>query len=321
MAQLIENPKNYTGEELSDIFLRPSFTGANAAELGIKVMYGIPQNLTLNFWARQENILKAYTDGWQGGNPSTKYQKTITMTKCKAEQAFSASDYFGMVYEKIVCDGNVNMQDVSGTDIEKAEVALFKSAIAENVRRVMWLGDTAGTVSGNTLFDGFLKKASTYATTARVKMSAAPTKSNIKAALDAVLAKASDTLKSFKSTGKLVFYVTSDVYNAYNEYLDGYTNTVAYRDTQNGRATLNYQGIELVDMHITGLLKTSQSIIMLTHKDNLVFALNTTDMPEAGVRMWYNPDEMQNRQRACFLAGTEILDDSLVVYSSTALAS
>jgi hypothetical protein len=28
--------------------------------------------------------------------------------------------------------------------------------------------------------------------------------------------------------------------------------------------------------------------------------------------MWYNPDEMQNRQRAIFMVGCEILDESLV---------
>lgn len=35
-------------------------------------------------------------------------------------------------------------------------------------------------------------------------------------------------------------------------------------------------------------------------------------MPENEVRMWYNPDEMENRQRAVFLAGTEILDERLL---------
>jgi hypothetical protein len=28
--------------------------------------------------------------------------------------------------------------------------------------------------------------------------------------------------------------------------------------------------------------------------------------------MWYNPDEMENRQRAVFLAGAEVIDQNLV---------
>jgi hypothetical protein len=51
---------------------------------------------------------------------------------------------------------------------------------------------------------------------------------------------------------------------------------------------------------------------ILTDRRNFVLALNTADMPENEVRMWYNPDEMENRQRAVFLAGTEILDLKLV---------
>ena len=45
-----------------------------------------------------------------------------------------------------------------------------------------------------------------------------------------------------------------------------------------------------------------QSFGMLTDRRNLVLAVNTADMPGNEVRMWYNPDEMENRQRAVFMA-------------------
>jgi hypothetical protein len=51
---------------------------------------------------------------------------------------------------------------------------------------------------------------------------------------------------------------------------------------------------------------------MLTDKRNLALAVNTSDYPGSEVRMWYNPDEMENRQRATFMAGCEILDEELV---------
>ena len=41
-------------------------------------------------------------------------------------------------------------------------------------------------------------------------------------------------------------------------------------------------------------------------------AVNTADTPGSEVRMWYNPDQMENRQRAVFAIGCEILDDELV---------
>ncbi len=31
--------------------------------------------------------------------------------------------------------------------------------------------------------------------------------------------------------------------------------------------------------------------------------------------MWYNPDQMENRQRAVFMAGCDVLDELLVTYA------
>lgn len=320
MSQTIENPKTYTGEESDRIFLRPTFTGENAAALGIRVLYNIPVNQTLNFWQRQDKVLKKYAKGWDGGETSSKYQKTLEMEKVKAEYWMAAEDYFSMIFEKMTNTPEVNMQDLRGSDIERAETEMFRETISEDARITMWVGDKAGTLSNRDVYDGFIKRASTYTDSVKVKISE-PTKDNIIATLDSVWNKASKVLKSMKSTGKLVYYVTSDVYNAYEAFLDGYTNTTAYRDIQNGRSTLNYHGIELHEIHAEDKLKTAASIILLSHKENLVFAVNMRNLPGAEVRMWYNPDEMENRQRAVFLAGTEILDESLIVYGATTVTT
>lgn len=317
MSQLIENQKNYTGEQTAEVFFRPSFTGENAVALGLRVLFNTPVNTTLNFWSRRENILKKYAEGWQGGDSAKKYQKTIVMEKVKAEQAFQPSEYFSTVYEKITNTPGVNLQDLTGTDLANAEEALFRQAIAEDTRVTMWVGDKAKGVSDYDLFDGLIVKASTYEKTKKVSLASAPTDKTIKAALDSVWKAAPAALKALKSSGKLVYFVTEDVYEAYESFLDTSTNSVAYNDMQMGRSVLNYHGVEVHKMEIDSHLKTSQSIIILSHKDNLILALNTISLPEAGTRMWYNPDEMQNRQRVCFLAGTEILDDEIVVYAST----
>ena len=57
---------------------------------------------------------------------------------------------------------------------------------------------------------------------------------------------------------------------------------------------------------------TSQDFVIFTDRRNLVMAVNTVDSPGSEVRMWYNPDEMENRQRAVFAIGCEILDEELV---------
>ncbi len=52
--------------------------------------------------------------------------------------------------------------------------------------------------------------------------------------------------------------------------------------------------------------------MMLVDKRNMVVAFNTADLPGAEVRMWYNPDEMENRQRAVFMIGCDFIDPNLV---------
>lgn len=59
-------------------------------------------------------------------------------------------------------------------------------------------------------------------------------------------------------------------------------------------------------------LHLGKSFCILTDRRNLVLALNTNDSPEKEIRMWYNPDEMENRQRVVFLAGTTIADSNLL---------
>ena len=98
---LIENPKTYKGTEVETIFFRPSFCGKSAEELGIRVLYNLPMPTTVQVWSKPDNVLQAFASGWSGGQNASKLQKTITMHKVKAETAFSADDYFSMVFEKI----------------------------------------------------------------------------------------------------------------------------------------------------------------------------------------------------------------------------
>lgn len=153
----LENPKQYTGAELDTIFFRPFLTGPSAEELGVRVLYNMPVPTTVQLWDGQRNILQKYTTaGWSGGAAATKYQKTLSLSRVKAELGFSAADYFSMVYEKIAARADVNMDDLTGSELEQAETALFRQAVAENIRATMWVGNTAAS-SGYNTFNGFLR--------------------------------------------------------------------------------------------------------------------------------------------------------------------
>ena len=90
----IENAKTYTGRDLETIFFRPMLSGQSALDLGVRILYNMPAPTTVQLWERSGDILQQYTAaGWTGGDPARKLQKTIDMSKVKAELGYSAADY------------------------------------------------------------------------------------------------------------------------------------------------------------------------------------------------------------------------------------
>lgn len=322
MSQIVE-PKTYTGKDLETIIFRPMLSGASAEELGIRVMYNMPVPTVLGFWKGTENILKNYSTGWSGGEKPEKTQKTLELRKIKAEMGHSASDYFSKVWEEIVTRPDVNMDDLSGTELEEAETKLFRQSLAESLRATMWIGDTTRANGKMATFDGFLTRIVADASSpgAEIPSSAyTATELNASGGGEAVLKKvwdkSSPELKALKSEGNLVMFVTDDIYSKYEESLDSATLEAAYIARQQGRESLSWRGIPVVDMQLTPykhLMDTiPSSMVILTDRRNLALAVNTADFPGTEVRMWYNPDEMENRQRAIFAVGCDYLVPELI---------
>mgnify|MGYP000041884431 CR=1 FL=1 len=329
MGKVITNPKNYTGKELEQIFFRPLVSGPDALDLGIRLMYNMPVPTTLNFWKRAEDVLKKYAKGWEGGGIADKYQKTIALSKVKAEMGYAAEEYFGMIYEQITNDPKVNLDDLSGTQLEAAETALFRASIAESIRATMWLGDTTRESGFNT-FDGFFKRlyadiGSTENDIQRIGTDLDMTQADAaEDAFAAMLREAPEALRAMKSQGRLVFLVTRDVYENYEDTLLSSPNLESVRTEKiNGNTVMKFRGIPVKDIGIDAYdLKTTyqlpESCAILTDSRNLALAVNTNDYPGAEVRMWYNPDEMENRQRAIFMAGCDYLLPELIAVAHSA---
>ncbi|MFI3259655.1 MAG: hypothetical protein R3Y16_06120 [Rikenellaceae bacterium] len=317
----IESSKSYTGAELETVFFRPMLTGESAQELGIRMLYNMPVPTTVHLWSGQSDILKSHTSsGWDGSTKSAKVQKTIDMRRVKAEMGFSAADYYSLIFENLSIQAEVNLDDLTGTELEAAETELFRRSISESIRATMWVGDTERTSGAFSTFDGLIKKidaamddetitASTYTATNIASASYALT------IFDTLWANADERVKDAKGEGQLAYFVTSDIYNLYEKALDAAGVDASYTDSINGRTGLMYHGIPVIDLRIGGYLSSlslMESFALLTDRRNLVMAVNTADYPGTEIRMWYNPDEMENRQRAIFAAGCEILDEELI---------
>lgn len=328
MGKVISNPKNYSGQDLEQIFFRPMLSGPDAVELGVKIMYNMPVPTTLNFWRRATDLLQKYAKGWNGSEPADKFQKQISLSKVKAELGYSADEYFSMVWEKIAVGADVNMQDLSGTELEAAETELFRGAIAESIRATMWLGDTARGTGFNT-FDGFFKRikadvGSGSEAITSVAMTTMAVADNAEKLFQEMLDAAPDALRDMKSDKNLVFLVTRNVYENYENTLTT-GNLESVRNAKiDGIERLFYKGIPVIDIKVDSYLAEygstmPQSWAILSDRRNLAVAVNTSDYPGSEVSMWYNPDEMENRQRAVFAAGCDYLLPELIVASYSAV--
>lgn len=323
---LIENPKTYTGRDLETIFFRPMFAGESAEQLGIHTLYNMPVPTTIQMWSPRADILKEYSSGWDGGDSALRKQKSIELFKVKAEVGFSASDYFQQVYELITGRADVNLDDLTGSELEQAETEMFRRAIAESVRVTMWVGDI--NAARYNKFNGFLTLAAKYAVDSQMPVvDCSDTSTDVEGIIDILRrmwVAAPPALKALKAEGNLVYFLTTDLYDAYEQYLDQFGADGTYTDVISGRRELSYHGIKLVDMGVSQYMPLNATLAstfcILTDRRNLVLAVNTADYPGSEVRMWYNPDEMENRQRAIFMVGCEILDESLLVYADFANA-
>ena len=323
MSSIIVNPKNYSGHELETIFFRPLLTGPSAESLGIRILYNMPMPTVVQIWDRKGNVLTPFdqASAWDGGVKTTHYQKTIPMSRVKAENAFAASDYFSTIFELITNRADVNMEDLSGTELEAAETELFRRAIAESIRMNLWLGDKSGTLgTGYTSFDGLLKLINERVKSGEIANSSKELEvllsdMSLGEIFSDIVNDASPRLKGLFPEGQVAFYVSPRIYAYYQNYLDSSYGAASYQDCQTGRPQLMYRGFPVIEVNVDpaiGESSLSKDFIIFTDRRNMVMAVNTADSPGSEIRMWYNPDQMENRQRAVFAIGCEILDEELV---------
>ena len=312
---IIENSKTYSLTDVENLFFRPTFCGKAAEEFGVKVLYNMPIPTKVPLFSQNNNILKKFTPGWQGGSSASLSQKEIAMKKLKAEAAYSAEDYFSTIYSMITTSADVNLGDLTGTDLEKAETELFRRSIVESIYGTMWFGDEDGEISSFDSFPGFLRKMIDISNDEESSITLYPERvdADIDVLFGNVWLDANDDLRAMAADGQLAFFVSSDIYDSYHFWLDrqGLTNVVA--EAGGTRPTLLFHGIPVVEVpgYKYNRLR-AKSFCILTDRRNLILALNTADSPEKEIRMWYNPDEMENRQRVVVLAGTAIADSNLI---------
>lgn len=143
MSDFITNGSEFNGQESQDIVLRPIFTGPEIERMGIRVLLSVKSSVKVTFFDAKVKILKAYSDGFQGGSSAFKRQKKFILEEFKAEASYSKQEYADTIQEEITDRGGINQNDIDGTSVHTAEVTVFGRAIRRDTFRIFWLGDTS----------------------------------------------------------------------------------------------------------------------------------------------------------------------------------
>jgi hypothetical protein len=107
------------------------------------------------------------------------------------------------------------------------------------------------------------------------------------------------------------YFVTDTIFNNYRATLEALGTEKSNTLIVDGVEFLSYRGIPLISMGIDNYLANDfispyPHRVLLTVPNNLGLVLNGNN-DDSEVRMWFNPDENVNRQRAQFEFGMDFI--------------
>lgn len=146
----------YVGKELIDMVLRPIFKGESPIETGFRVILSVKSKTKITFFSKNKKLLKAYASGFQGTAPNASKQLKLETQEFKAEEKYSKQDYRDTILEEITERGGSAQNDISGTAVHDAQIAVFMNGVESDIFRIAWLGDkvkatvTAGVIDYST---------------------------------------------------------------------------------------------------------------------------------------------------------------------------
>lgn len=140
MAHYITHSTEYSGLDSLEIVIRPAENDLSVQGLTVITTEG-SGNVKIPHWKPLDKILKAYSDGFQGGSASTKKDVKYEVEEFKAEAQYSKQDYMDTVYERIINNDASKQNNIEDTDVYAAEQQLFSESVMRDIPRIWWMGD------------------------------------------------------------------------------------------------------------------------------------------------------------------------------------
>jgi len=322
---VITSMTTYTGKqsEFKDLVMIKLYGYLGLRDLGFQVIEDVQSNKIMYKDALLDKITKkrvgCNNTATGTGVAISSFTLSVVDIQTQLEQC---SDVFDATIAETVRKKGVDINDLTGTEIESYILEKVAETAARDLYRIVFLGDTTLSDSNYTPFDGIYKKvkagylAGDGTTYGGAITSTSLSISNIVATLDAVWDAQSYELKFIPDEQKVMF-VEDSVFRAWEKYLSStqFSGVGEQRNVLvNGVATLSFRGIPMVNTQViskylaldfaTGspAAVANPYRILLTKADNHYIVTDAiTDT--AKVVMWYEPLQDTNYTRLRYKAG------------------
>lgn len=319
----------YEGDD-AGFFLKPVTENPLITDLGFEIIDDVVNNKYIYLNTEMDKITKGRVGcGWVAtGTGSTIYRKLINPKDLQVQLEQCADVFDDTVFRKQMKKG-AEVNDLTGTEIEKLLLSFVEPVITRDALRIALLGDTGLLDSNYTPIDGFYKKlrmgvASDGINDIGALTSTSVNLTNIITTLRSVLNGADRKLRQVPKAEKAL-YVTENVYDGYVAYLQANTTLESARalTIQGVTGKVTFDGIELISLGIVDEYLAADFLvgspaqvddayrIVYSKKTNNVLVLDTVSNYNA-VQFWYDMKLDTNYMRARYMMQYEYKYPELV---------
>jgi hypothetical protein len=300
MAINVSNLTTYVDEQRLPL-LRKAVLGARTA-YHFYLMTGVKGSTALNLLSTNVEFGDGYDCGWNEAGESTLSQRTLTPGAIAVNMSFCDK-------KLLKTWANHEVRVAAGQKTLPFEEDFMKGvgeAIAANLEKAMWQGDTASSDANLNKFDGMIKilGAATLASTVTY------------ASGDTVSSVVSNIYKAIPAEafnkGEVVLYMGADKYRAYIQELIANGNLVITTGIQDVAMpdSVLIPGTDVRVIYVDGLNGTGK--MYASYKDNFVYGVDLTG-DEEKYDFWYSQDNREHRLAIEFVAGVQVAYPDMVV--------
>lgn len=297
MAINVNNLTTYVDEQRLPL-IRKAVLGARTA-YHFYLMTGVKGATALNLLSTDVQFGDGYDCGWHEAGSSTLSQRILTPGAIAVNMAFCDKKLLKTWanYEVRVAAGQKTLP------FEEDFMAGVGEAIAANLEKALWQGDTASGDANLNKFDGMIKILDSASLASTVGGSTVT--ETVKNMYQAIPAEAF-------TKGEVVLYMGADKYRAYIQELIANGNlviTTGVNDVAMPDSVL-IPGTDVRVIYVDGLNGTNK--MYASYKDNFVYGVDLTDDAEK-YDFWYSQDNREHRLAVEFIAGVQVAYPEFVV--------